>query len=166
MNGLSRSKRSQIQPYATALGEWLDTYKWHYWATFTYRPHSSESNYSPLQTTLGFKSPSEKTSPSSVLAPSTATWRRGLSKWARRTNPDLMFWGTESGPKTGRVHAHALLHFPQERNPAELWALAFQMFGRSHIDRFDPELGAVGYVTKYVTKELADFDLWTHGNYT
>lgn len=39
------------------------------------------------------------------------------------------------------------------------------MFGRTHVEEFDPNLGAVGYCCKYVTKRLADYDLWTHGNY-
>ena len=42
-----------------------------------------------------------------------------------------------------------------------MWRLGFRMFGRTYIEEYDPDLGAAGYVSKYVTKRLADYDLWT-----
>lgn len=45
-----------------------------------------------------------------------------------------------------------------------MWTLGYRMFGRTLIEPFNPDLGAAHYVSKYVTKRLADFDLWTNGN--
>ena len=45
-----------------------------------------------------------------------------------------------------------------------MWRLGFRMFGRTHIEEYDDQLGAAGYVAKYVTKRLADYDLWVPGD--
>lgn len=46
-----------------------------------------------------------------------------------------------------------------------MWRLGYRLFGRTYIEAFDRERGAAGYIAKYVTKSLADYDLWTreHG---
>jgi hypothetical protein len=69
--------------------------------------------------------------------------------------------------KFGRRHAHILYEFADFGEsgfyvpPAQfLWHDWFERHGRAHIDRFDPKRGATHYVTKYVSKQLADYDLW------
>lgn len=134
--------------YAQEVGDWLDTLApWTFWFTFTYR-----------------------------YAPSLPTVRRTMSRWTADVKPSLVFWGSESGPCTGRNHVHGLLYFDPDRlnepllgavaiRPAALWKSAFLRFGRSAVDTFDPEKGATHYVSKYVTKRLSDFDLWTPEDY-
>ena len=45
-----------------------------------------------------------------------------------------------------------------------MWRLGHRLFGRTYIEDFNPERGAAGYVAKYVTKRLADYDLWVPGD--
>ena len=139
-----------MDPYATQLGDWLDSFgRWDYWMTVTSRE------------------------PWSVPA-----WRRNFARyWNAQKDtsaPDRIFWGTEEGKKLGRTHVHALVWWNPERDdllhrgaPAShvLWDSLFRKFGRTHVDRFEQGKGAAHYVGKYVSKQLADYDMWTTGDY-
>lgn len=122
--------------YAQEVGTWLDSLSdWQYWATFTYR-----------------------------YSPSLPAIRRSMGWFASEISPNLMFWGSESGACTGRNHVHALLSLDEGANPSpkqarEIWEVAFRRFGRSHVDIFNPRLGAAHYVGKYVSKTMSDWDL-------
>lgn len=57
------------------------------------------------------------------------------------------------------THIHALINGVQGltyRQVGELW---FNRFGRVQVEGYDPERGANFYLTKYVLKELCDWDL-------
>lgn len=89
--------------------------------------------------------------------------RRAIEAHLRRCHADRAFWATEAGKVEGRLHAHCLYRFepdlagiPQAR---DVWRDWFKRYGRAHIDRFKQERGAHHYVSKYVTKELADYDI-------
>lgn len=81
-----------------------------------------------------------------------------ISRLERRAHrPVAWFRGDELGPQTGRLHFHALLQGTSgllHRTVAECWPQ-----GHAWVRRYDPELGAAHYVTKYVTKERADYNL-------
>ena len=100
-----------------------------------------------------------------------------MCRFDEEISPSLMFWGSESGACTGRNHVHALLYFDENRismpllgevpiSATGIWLKAFRRFGRSHVDAFNPELGASHYISKYVSKGISDWDLITndHGN--
>lgn len=124
--------------YATHVGQWLDgVAEWDYWLTITFR-----------------------------YAPSLPSVRRSMERFSDQVNPSLFFWGSESGPCTGRNHVHGLLHFDQSKlnfppTPSAVWNVAFQRFGRTHVDKFDPQKGATHYVAKYVSKTISDWDVIT-----
>lgn len=153
--------------YAEQLGTWLDTYNWEYWATFTLSPRRlAGSRWAQRLQQLGYAPSSRDLEEARSHSPSVPQVRRALSAWSRTTKPERVFWGTEPGKINGRIHAHALLDFKGKwPNPTALWEEAFRTMGRSQIDRFEPEKGASHYVSKYVTKRLSDFDLWTYGDY-
>jgi hypothetical protein len=71
--------------------------------------------------------------------------------------PMFWFYGVEHGEKFGRLHLHALTG-NTERLPVfrirELWKA-----GWSHVKPYDPRKGASYYITKYVSKELAEWDI-------
>lgn len=117
---------------ADALGEWLDDMEWDYWATWTFRePRSARSI------------------------------RRAVEAHIDRIGASRAFWGIESGKVNGRLHVHGLLHFSRQIPPqAEaIWQDWHQRHGRAHIDQYDSDSGAAHYVSKYVTKDIADYDL-------
>ena len=88
--------------------------------------------------------------------------RRAFGRWVRRLEqeaglPLLWFVGFEDGRLLGRLHLHALVGNTREMSTAymaKLWTP-----GWSRIVPYLPTLGAAHYVTKYVTKELLDYDV-------
>lgn len=91
--------------------------------------------------------------------------RRASQNFIKSVNPDIAFWGTEAGKETGRNHIHGLLHFRTLTPPPAktLWNWWFTRYGRAHVDKFEQEKGAVHYVSKYVAKQMTDYDLQGKG---
>ncbi|MFN0181744.1 MAG: hypothetical protein ACKVZ0_23290 [Gemmatimonadales bacterium] len=87
-----------------------------------------------------------------------ATFRTWIRRLERKTGrPLLWFLGLEDGHQLGRLHIHALVGGTDalgETTLEEAWEEGF-----SRIERFQPGLGAAHYVTKYITKELLDYDI-------
>lgn len=71
--------------------------------------------------------------------------------------PLFWFYGVEHGERFGRLHLHALLG-NTERLPVETlqrqWTAGF-----ARITEYDPTRGASYYITKYVSKELSEWDI-------
>lgn len=134
----------------TAWTDWLSTFHWDHFATLTFREPRSE-----------------------------ASARRAFNSYVRRlceyTNGGSVgyFVGYEYGT-FGRLHLHALMrtYSPQRalgcggrsRASAALpskavWEAWFERYGRATVAAYDPKRGAAGYVSKYVTKRLAFYDI-------
>lgn len=93
-------------------------------------------------------------------------WRRAVEGHIERVRPSHAFWGVESGRVNGRLHAHILYGYNLEDDlyggvvPADkIWDDWYRRHGRAHVDAFEQERGAAHYVSKYVTKDLGDYDL-------
>lgn len=73
-----------------------------------------------------------------------------------------MFWAAERF-ELGRegYHMHALIETRQSPRQIELWYQ--KHYGRADVQRYDPNRGAAGYVAKYMTKRVFDYDLLTGG---
>jgi len=132
-------------------GTWLDSmqeggaYPWHYWTTYTFQ-----------------------------LEPTARAIRRHVTRHLDRIGVARAFWGMEAGKVNGRLHAHALLHFregmsgdPEDRvgvPPKErIWHDWHRLHGRAHVAVYESGKGAAHYVAKYVTKQLADYDMHIRG---
>ncbi len=156
--------------YSAELGMWLGSFEWTHWATFTSRPIVRQvakrtGRYVPVISDQDSISSQTRLFKSS--APTLRMYRRGMTNYARRISPVRMYWGTEAGKVTGRIHCHSLICLPETTAETEesLWRLGFRMFGRTHVEKYEPDKGAHHYIGKYVTKTLADYDLWTYGNH-
>jgi hypothetical protein len=53
-------------------------------------------------------------------------------------------------------HLHALIF--SDAKARDLWRVWFSRYGRARVLSFEPSRGAAYYLTKYVTKELCDWD--------
>ena len=101
-----------------------------------------------------------KQRPKLYAGPSPEFARRGFDAWVAQLSTPCRgevpyFRGDELGPRTGRLHLHALVGLREDVPPAALkraWRL-----GWSVIERYDPELGAAHYVAKYVAKDFREF---------
>jgi hypothetical protein len=72
-----------------------------------------------------------------------------------------MFWASEKFEVRDGFHFHALLRTPLQ--PQQIWEWYYSRYGRCQIiDNSDPErmLTASRYVSKYITKELTDYDIY------
>jgi len=131
---------TQPMQFSLAWGEWLSRWEWSAWCTLTFRD------------------------PGYTHEAATRSWLR-FASWIRREgSPDLAwFVGHEVGAR-GRLHLHALLGavLPYTQRSA-LWSWWHKKYGRAQILAYHPKLGAAHYVSKYVTKDLAHYDLDLRG---
>ena len=85
---------------------------------------------------------------------------------------ERMFWSAEPfqlGVRAGYIteqhgevhgasyHVHALIETRQSPSQVAKWY--DEHFGRVDVRRYDSKLGAVGYVAKYMTKQVHDYDM-------
>lgn len=122
---------------STAWGEWLSCFPWDAWGTLTFA--AGEFTHEAAS--------------------------RAFARFARHftTHHPIGTWfvGHEVGAR-GRLHLHCLLGQMMERTPearSALWEWWFKRYGRAQVLGYDPEKGAAHYCAKYVSKELAHYDL-------
>lgn len=123
----------QGETISSAWGSWLSAYPWSHWGTLTFA--AGEFSHEAA----------------------TRAWSRFVSHVFHHEALEAWFVGHEVGAR-GRLHLHCLLGCVP-RPSSEVWEWWFKRYGRNEIRGYDPERGAAHYVAKYVTKELAHYDL-------
>jgi hypothetical protein len=100
-------------------------------------------------------------------------WARKHLRWIERAaaQPIYAFVGVEKGATGGLVHIHALVGnvghlkpYCDTRLPAGTWGRACCLLhawpcGYARVLPYDPEKGAKFYVSKFVSKKLAEWEL-------
>lgn len=130
---------SPAQQLKRALGRHLGTYPWDHFLTLTFRRES-------------------------VADFAIRSWNGYVTRLELAAgSPLVWFYGTEYG-KLGRLHIHALTLNTGVLPIARLHREWFQAEGtgargRTRVLPYDPRLGAAHYVSKYVTKDLAEYDV-------
>ena len=132
-----------------SFGTWLQSHNWTHWATFT--------------------------TPYSLTLPSA---RRLMNRFAdMRINTDItspnvvkgLFWAAEPFDTRQGYHTHGLIKI-DESMPFKAVINAYQIatgnkdlkkdrWARIQISAYDPQKAACFYVSKYISKKLADYDL-------
>jgi len=122
---------------ARAWGDWLSTFEWDWWCTLTFR-----EPYSARASTRAFQ-----------------RWAACLPTSDSSASGVRYFMAHEIG-RLGRLHLHALLG---DVHPGTLrknaWRIWFDRHGRAQILPYESELGAGHYISKYVTKDLAHYEI-------
>lgn len=128
----------------TAWGEWLGGFPWDAWGTLTFR--WADPTHAQLDRAFG-------------------RFITTVRMWADDEAP--YFLGHEVGAG-GRAHLHCLIGGLRGWDGAQrsrLWGWWFKRYGRCEVRGYDPEKGAAHYVSKYITKALAHYDVdlgrWT-----
>lgn len=151
----------QVQPKAAdgrslpeTWGDWLNGYDWSHWATLTFAPYQR-----PSKPGLGPpKDDATKNKPGPPPDYAHRAFNRFISGLSCRSGQGVWwFRGDEFGERLGRLHLHSVIG-GADRVPPEALARAWRD-GFAQVERFDPEKGAAHYVTKYVTKGLADYEV-------
>jgi hypothetical protein len=73
---------------------------------------------------------------------------------------EKLFWCAEPfqlGVREGSYHVHALIQTRHSAKQIEDWYS--EHYGRADVRRYNPALGAVGYVSKYMMKAVNDYDM-------
>lgn len=155
--------------YATSMGDWLsDLDDWHVWFTATFRPSFGDQFKRERFSRQGNGTLvwSHPTGGDNGLL-SLPACRRQAVRMYREMRPTAFFWGTEAGSRNGRNHIHGLMKFGSRTKDAfcdedgELFRYLQKTFGRAQVDKYDKDLGGAHYVSKYVAKELTDYDYFT-----
>jgi hypothetical protein len=144
MNSLSQ-KSQQV------LGEWLNEFDWMYWCTFTTK------NTMTLQ--------------------SARRMAQGMDKYLSGAYHWKMFWCAEPFDIKEGHHLHALIQMSDVHAFEKIkgtwqavsgakWIEEGKKENRCQIQMYDKKLGAGHYVSKYITKELADYDFYDKRTYT
>lgn len=150
-------------PVLLAIGDFLNGYPWAHYLTLTFRPPQTHKKATDPALVANGQPWGRYTRRITSAAPvsqeyALRQWAAFRGRLAREIRvPMFWFYGVEHGEKFGRLHLHALTG-NTERLPVyvmrELWRS-----GWSHVKPYDPRKGASYYITKYVTKELAEWDI-------
>lgn len=127
------------------MGSWLKGYDWTHWVTFT----------TPYEMTM-------------------KSARRAMHRVHNNFDtqgPCTMFWAAEPFDVKDGYHTHALLKVHSQmsfKTIFDLWQKASGgkkgNYSRIDIQEYKKELGAGHYVSKYITKQLSDYDFLTPGS--
>lgn len=120
------------------LSGWLQGFPWDFWFTGTFR---SEMN---VKDTFRAKK-----------------YFNSFIKDIERTGVPIVdyFMAVERFKDGEFTHVHALLNKVRSLRYLDVWEKWFKRYGRALVEGYDPKLGAAHYLTKYVVKELCDWDL-------
>jgi len=130
-----------------AFSEWLQPINWNYWAT----------------PTTGY----------AMSLPSARRSMHRLHDALDSFSPCEIFWVAEPFDCKEGFHTHALIKSDLNyEGVINTWQRVsgntkFQKgtkWNRIQLDEYDAELGASGYVGKYITKKLSDYDYLTSGS--
>ena len=140
-----RERREELQSYIN----YLNRIEWNYWCTGT----------TPYQLTI-------------------RSSRRLISAYMDKLSTDisyLIFWCAEPFDVKDGYHLHFLLKVEPDtiryKEYYQKWQVVTAMkkykgtakWARITMERYNPEIGAGGYVTKYITKQGADYDILESG---
>lgn len=112
--------------------EFLDGHEWDYFSTFTTRYPITLKSARRLMEKVG--------------------------KHSCLTKDSMMFWVAEHFEVRDGYHTHALMKTPLDAS--SIWQWYFKRYGRASILTYRKNIGGTGYVAKYVTKKIADYDLY------
>jgi hypothetical protein len=168
--GIPYHKRYSTQLMMKAyLAERLDLLPWDIWMTGSFRPEHPTLTYREQESGHAESKVLYQGKMVKIFYPGQTKSIFTVKRRYKRFLSDLKYLGVKSGVdyflatephKTGELHIHSLINgvdgLDPVRDVAPLW---FKRFGRVEVERFDRELGAINYLTKYITKDIYDWDI-------
>lgn len=120
----------------TAWSQFLSQHEWHLFCTFTFKEEYTDRGA-----------------------------RRAYERWIHHKDQRYLqrtFMGTERGDKYGRIHLHTLLQFkPGCSISAEsIFKYWRDKYGRCTVEIPREGKAVSGYVSKYSSKSMVDYDFW------
>lgn len=138
-------ERSKMEEFVS----WARTLPWTYFVTQTFRERSSRWSVNSIS----------------------RVFCRFLAALPSLLAPRVVLWAAELGPMHQRPHLHMLWQMPFKPSPTE-WRFwkeqLFKEFGIARVLPFDPTMGAIPYLVKYIRKQakaeeqgFADWGIWS-----
>jgi hypothetical protein len=121
------------------LSEWVDQFEWQFWFTGTFQPERS------YRDTIKTKRAYEK-------------FISKLSKDFNMHNIEY-FLAVERFKHGDFTHCHSLINGLDGLSYRQIGETWRSLYGREQVESYIKDKGANFYLTKYVTKELCDWDL-------
>jgi hypothetical protein len=125
----SQAGQCQIERIRTEMASWLAKFEWEWWCTFTWRYD---------------------------IHPYSA--RKCFEKFWQRYDVDY-FYALEWFNTRDAVHAHALMKNTTGMRRLTIMDLWFAKYGIARIWAYNKKLGASFYCSKYIVKEICDWDI-------
>ncbi|PKN53390.1 MAG: hypothetical protein CVU55_01850 [Deltaproteobacteria bacterium HGW-Deltaproteobacteria-13] len=120
------------------MSEWVKSYEWEIWFTGTFKPKSR------IRDTINAKLAFNR-------------WIENLSKGYDKHNIQY-FLAVERFKSGFDTHCHALVSGVGDLKYCQLGEAWRALYGREQVEGYQKDKGADYYLTKYVTKELCDWD--------
>jgi len=117
------------------VGEWLNSYPWDMWATFTFRYN--------VKDTINAKK----------------YFKRFVADVFFKQGRNISYFAGVEYHKNGGTHIHALLGRTSGCRYKDIGQLWFKRYGYAYVEQYRPALGARYYLTKYIAKDLSDYDI-------
>ena len=121
------------------LAEWVDQFDWQFWFTGTFKPDQSYRD--TIKTKRAFNRFIDK-----------------IGKEYDKHNIEY-FLAVERFKSGDFTHCHALINGLDGLRYKQIGETWRGLFGREKVEGYQKDKGANFYLTKYVTKELCDWDL-------
>ncbi len=135
---------------AQTWGDWLSEHEWDHWATLTFRPRRQrpEPGLGPAREI-------------SLVGPSPDYAHRAFARWivdlSRRAGKQVRWFRGDEIGAYDRLHLHTLLGGTEVLS-VETIRLSW-LDGYAHVDVYRRDLGAAHYCSKYIGRELVDYDI-------
>jgi hypothetical protein len=119
-----------------AMADWINKYDWDFWMTGTFKEE--------MRVTDTFKAKK--------------LFMRFIKVLGEKCGDIDFFMAVERFKSGEFTHIHCVLNGVSHLRYLEVWELWFKQYGRAVVAGYDRNLGAHHYLTKYVVKELCDWD--------
>lgn len=145
-------KTCELGGLPDAWAAFLRDFDWAHWVTLTFRDYEPPNSpgLAPARPPIVRPGP-----PVDFAHRVFASFANDLGRRVR--GPVWWFRGDELGRQQGRLHLHGLVGGTGGLRVDTIkgaWRWGF-----SYVQRYDSKLGAAYYVTKYVTKEMSDYEI-------
>lgn len=118
------------QKFIDAFIKWLSMYDWDWWATFTFRTDKSPEGA-----------------------------KKAFLRFIRKIKQNVYFFlAIEWHKWRDSTHCHSLIGNVAEIRRLDVMDAWYEKYGIARIYAYDNNLGAKYYLTKYIFKEMADWD--------
>lgn len=159
---LDYNTRKQI---SQEMSEWLNKFNWDWYCTLTFRfqvkdPINAKKYFHRFLASMSWEW-FQKVNQATKLSNKNKEYF--ILRYNLMDNDISYFVAVERFKGNFGTHLHCLLSGVNDIKYVDAGQIWFQKYGFATIEKYLSELGANYYLTKYITKELCDWDIYIRG---